>query len=191
MVPMNTWTWGPMDLGTLGLWNLLILPPISSFYFFTSSYNITSPLVPLPVFLMYKSWGWLVGGWLHLDYNVSSCPFLSFDIGYWDWRWTRTQAWQNIVMNDQEILCYWWNKTCCIKLSGTQHDRAVNVILHFPLLRLGWMIIVSIFHVISTFINFLYNFQHQKLTQNRSCDKWGGEAEVVSKILFKYFGYMF
>ena len=135
-----------------------------------------------------KGWGWLVGGWLHLDYNVSSCPFLSFDIGYWDWRWTRTQAWQNIVMNDQEILCYWWNKTCCIKLSGTQHDRAVNVILHFPLLRLGWMIIVSIFHVISTFINFLYNFQHQKLTQNRSCDKWGGEAEVVSKILFKYFG---
>ena len=92
------------------------------------------------------------------------------------------------MIKSQEILCYWWNKTCCIKLSGTQHDRAVNVILHFPLLRLGWMIIVSIFHVISTFINFLYNFQHQKLTQNRSCDKWGGEAEVVSKISFKYFG---
>ena len=34
----------------------------------------------------------LVGGWVvvvvHLDYNVSSGPFLSFDIGDLDRRWT-------------------------------------------------------------------------------------------------------
>ena len=53
---------------------------------------------PLTFLLMSKSYG--VGGWwlMYLDYNVSSGPFLSYEIEIGDgpgpeldnWRWTRT-----------------------------------------------------------------------------------------------------
>ena len=32
----------------------------------------------------FKSWGW-VGGWVELDYSVSSGPFFEFWISYWTW----------------------------------------------------------------------------------------------------------
>ena len=35
---------------------------------------------PLTFLLTLKSCRWVVGGWVDLDYNVSSGPFLSFEI---------------------------------------------------------------------------------------------------------------
>ena len=35
---------------------------------------------PLTFILMLKSYGVVVGGWVYLDYNVSSGPFLSYEI---------------------------------------------------------------------------------------------------------------
>ena len=33
----------------------------------------------------------IIGGWVVLDYNITSGPF--FELGDWDWTWTRTRAW--------------------------------------------------------------------------------------------------
>ena len=71
---------------------LLLTPPTSS------NLLLTSPLV---LFLVFRPlyWHWKVYGWvMHLDYNVSSGPFLCFDLGDWDWRWTRTRAWQLVII---------------------------------------------------------------------------------------------
>ena len=112
--PWDPWTLKPLDLGTLG--------PLPSSN--TSSYFPLYPLTSSCLFLLLSSFGmvWYGGGhlvltleieidnwtWsfnLYIDvkklwggcasvYNVSSGPFLSYDIWDCDWRWTGTQAWQ-------------------------------------------------------------------------------------------------
>ena len=86
---------GPWDPGTFGLLDLfppqppphifsylLLIPPVSSSWYGLVWYGLV------------KGVGGWVGGWVHLDFNISSGPLLSFDIWDWDWRWTMTQVWQ-------------------------------------------------------------------------------------------------
>ena len=57
-----------------------------------------------PLYWCWKVMGWVVvmgGWWVHLDYNISSGPFLDFDLGDWDWRWTRTRAWHSFDLEDE------------------------------------------------------------------------------------------
>ena len=112
------WLWDILvlvSLGPLDLWTLGPLPFSSTSYFLlplpiSSSYS--PPLVwfgmggghlVLTLEIEIDNWTWSFN--LYIDvkklwggcasvYNVSSGPFLSYDIWDCDWRWTGTQAWQ-------------------------------------------------------------------------------------------------
>ena len=114
------WTLGPLDLGTLGPWDswtsflrqhLLILPLRSSYLLLSLPptlllwYGLVwgGGHLVLTLEIEIDNWTWSFN--LYIDvkklwggcasvYNVSSGPFLSYDIWDCDWRWTGTQAWQ-------------------------------------------------------------------------------------------------